>query len=911
MAVTAVSALYPPILPTFVPAFLNTSSPKIYFELSPYMSVGEARRMHVSLVNQNTNESALKQEVGILVVDIEYDEDKNTNFITIPWDEVKNSTDSVGWLTNCYYKLQLRFDSNDEKPTQYTSSYFNDYNQYFSEWSTVCLLRAIQEPKLLLNVFDSEGVDGKIAFNKGIVPISGQVFFGNEIVPTEKDQIQSFRICVMPRGTAISPIYVDSGEIFTGNQVNPNSLNYNLDLAGMTTDEETKFKFRVYYLTRNLYQGYKDYNFEIAEYVADDSFGPDITIELKEEVGAAILHVENWMSLFGKIYIRRSSNLSNFKDWEMIREEIVAGPLDISIYDNTLQSGVYYRYIIQFENIRGGITPIVYSAKFAPNFFGPFLSRGDKQIHIQYNYTISNMKPVVNRQKLDTIGGKYPKFAENAAMNYKQYSITAMISSQEDEFKTFLKEKDYWGEEYGNYQVYLEQHNVTVPDYNQLWEREFRDSLVAWLNDGEPKLYRSQPEGNVVVMLSDITLTPIASMSRRLWNFTATMTEVAEADSLTKLDELGIYDCRTLADQNTEGLGPGGEEMEVPDYVDVTTVGQVVTMPVDEMVTGNVDIINNYLMPNLQAKYSGILAKRFPIDGYLTNVKIQFVSKPHLFLQRSEGGQLLLVDDIKNYSEDEKKRMMLGYSFEVNAQGSPNASRTFFVNQKGYFQIPKTIDVRSLFFPQSDDIVHLEYLFNYKEKNDSSTIVTSSSTEKVLVSQQNQTYQPGNWIAGLIKRKHTYTVPDQYYQRMEWWRGISIDCAPYAVVELIYENEELGQQITLEVGFSGVLDLLKTVPTSDLRFMGRRMHKVDMRRQPYAEDWEYCLDDSGQDYTSVVEIEKPKMHVVYTIGGRQWIYYTNNHFYEIEQQSNDTILAKVPVDGLVNYYGAVIRDSYV
>lgn len=912
MTTVTMSDMYPPKVPTFMPAFLDTESPKVYYELSPYMSVGNARRLHISIVNQDTNESVVNQGTGIIITDgLEWDEIKQSYFVTIPVEQIKNDSGAKKWLTNCYYKLQIRFDSYDAGHIDNNDAYFTQHLDYFSEWSSVCLLRAIPEPTLLLNNFDlAGGHSQEIVFNKGIIPLTGQVFFGEELVPSEKDEIQSFRVCVLPRDK-LTPIYKDSGEIFTSRQVNPNSLNYNLDLAGIETkDDQTKFRIRIYYLTRNQYQAYKDYYITIAEFVADDSFNPKLSVDMDDEVGIASLTIENWMSVFGTLYVRRSSSLSNFKDWEMIREEIVAGPIRMTIKDSTVQSGTWYRYIVQFKNIRGGITPIVYSAKFIPNFYGPFISRMDTQAHLLYDYTISSMKPVVTRQKIDTVGGKYPKFAENAMVNYKQFSISGLISSQEDEHKTFLKEKDYFGEEMGNYGVYLEENDI-IPDYNQLWERAYRDELIAWLNDGEPKLYRSQPEGNMVVMIYDINLTPITSMSRRVWNFSATMVEVENAQSLTKLDELGIYNCITLDDKKHITLGPGGEEEEIPDYVDVTTVGQIVKTQMNLIREGNVDIISNYLMPKLQMKYAGILAKRFPIDGYLTNVKIQFYSKPHLFLQRNPSAPLLLIEDPSRYSEEERAKMLLGYSFQVNDQGlAPTSSKTFFVGPKGYFQIPNNIDVTSLFFPQGDDEVGIDFLFHYKEKNDVSKIVTGSNIEKVLVAQDSRTYVPDKWMGDLIRRRHTYLVPGKFFQRMEWWRGISVDCAPYAMFEVLYDGDVLGDQTVLETGFTGVLNLLKTVPTADMRFIGRRMHKIDYSRQRFAEDWEYCNDPKGTNYANVYDITKPEMHVVYTIDGKPYIYYTNHKFYEVERQDRDMILAKVPVDGLLNYYGSVIRDSY-
>jgi hypothetical protein len=67
--------------------------------------------------------------------------------------------------------------------------------------------------------------------------------------------------------------------------------------------------------------------------------------------------------------------------------------------------------------------------------------RQDKQLAIRFDATISSLKPTVNRVKIDTLGGKYPRFAENARMNYKQFSISGLISAEEDFNRKFLDEK--------------------------------------------------------------------------------------------------------------------------------------------------------------------------------------------------------------------------------------------------------------------------------------------------------------------------------------------------------------------------------------------------------------------------------------------------------------------------------------
>lgn len=50
------------------------------------------------------------------------------------------------------------------------------------------------------------------------------------------------------------------------------------------------------------------------------------------------------------------------------------------------------------------------------------------------------MTPVKTRVKIDTLGGRYPKFAENANLNYKQFTINGLITAESDFNRTFLDE---------------------------------------------------------------------------------------------------------------------------------------------------------------------------------------------------------------------------------------------------------------------------------------------------------------------------------------------------------------------------------------------------------------------------------------------------------------------------------------
>lgn len=58
-------------------------------------------------------------------------------------------------------------------------------------------------------------------------------------------------------------------------------------------------------------------------------------------------------------------------------------------------------------------------------------------------------------------------------------------------------------------------------------ERKFREAVMKWLTDGKPKLFRSETEGNLIVMLTGISFSPLRE-DRLVYSFSATLTEIAE-----------------------------------------------------------------------------------------------------------------------------------------------------------------------------------------------------------------------------------------------------------------------------------------------------------------------------------------------------------------------------------------------
>ena len=280
----------------------------------------------------------------------------------------------------------------------------------------------------------------------------------------------------------------------------------------------------------------------------------------------------------GDYILLRSSSEDNFDSWyELTRFQLQnwspksTEPL---CKDHTVSQGFSYRYAIQAYNSAGtysnrmlnreGVVPC--------DFEDAFLWDGKRQLKIRFNPKVSSFKSTVLESKTDTIGGKYPFIFRNGNVEYKEFQISGLLSLLSDENNLFLeKEKD---DENGRAASRLSTPAgwVDVKDAGQ-WltadnyrkERQFKLEVLAWLTNGQPKLFRSAAEGNYIVRLMNVSLTPNDTLGRMLHTFNCTAYEIA--------------------DYNFENLQLYG--FTVPSYIETRTMMQVGQIDLSKEIPSN------------------------------------------------------------------------------------------------------------------------------------------------------------------------------------------------------------------------------------------------------------------------------------------------------------------------------------
>lgn len=214
--------------------------------------------------------------------------------------------------------------------------------------------------------------------------------------------------------------------------------------------------------------------------------------------------------------------------------------LPATFYDHTIEQGVRYLYRwVGSANDEVYQSPAEDNAIIRADFEDIFLSETVSedgrpiQLKIRFNPNINQIHETLQEAKVDTLGGKYPYFFRNGEKRYRDFTISGVISFQGDEQNLF---SNLYGKPA---QPTRERTQTTLPqdtepaielmeqgftssdsDYtvgNYFRERKFREEVYAYLTNGNPKLFRSAPEGNVLVRILNVNLTPFNGTSRMVY----------------------------------------------------------------------------------------------------------------------------------------------------------------------------------------------------------------------------------------------------------------------------------------------------------------------------------------------------------------------------------------------------------
>ena len=256
------------------------------------------------------------------------------------------------------------------------------------------------------------------------------------------------------------------------------------------------------------------------------------------------------------IMIRRTSNRKGNVEWEDVRlieniKQTVDEDFNYEFDDKAVESGIIYTYGLQPVSegkkgslYRGTSTAVVYEDIF-------LVGENGKQLRVRFNPTVSSIRTNIKESRVETIGSKYPFITRNGNVGYKEFPLTGTITHFMDATEEFAPRGELFLEDelagiVENVDLTKEYINLyeenNKNDYNnEILEREFRNKVENFLQDGKPKLFKSPTEGVMVVRLMDINFTPNQQLGRMIYDFSCNVIEV-DKYNLSNLDKYKIQE---------------------------------------------------------------------------------------------------------------------------------------------------------------------------------------------------------------------------------------------------------------------------------------------------------------------------------------------------------------------------------
>jgi hypothetical protein len=437
----------------------------------------------------------------------------------------------------------------------------------------------------------------------------------------------------------------------------------------------------------------------------------------------------------------------------------------------------------------------------------------------------------------------------------------------------------------------------------------------------------------MVIMLTDISLTPSSILGRRIWDFSATAYEVADGSSLSKLSTLGIFEI-PAASVSTEVIdGGNSEDSSISTDNSIAIPGQLYEFTPASAQGSDLKVVSNNIISTLKKLTVGIDRANNPgesIKYYLTDVKIYFSSKPEYYKNSfketgtSSTNMIFQKVDVSTNKNINTKNLFFGYSFDVAILDDSKSvyqteNKNIFVNARGYYQFPSDVKISEIYIPYGTTAT-IEYVLHY-ERTGYSVSGSSGTTTKVgvIAGQYFGTLNPDSTTLGdSIKEKYTKVFDDRTsgtttIQQVLSWGGLIFDVDPYSVFKIRHTGESTYYDTSeVTVGATGYLNLNKEYNIQDIMYCGRLMFlNSAATTNTYLSNNQFILDskygDADNIYFSTSYIKNPKNNVVYSTTFGDFIYYNDSWENFEYNDTKKTGIIKLETSGAINYLASIVK----
>ena len=886
--------LYPPIVDTYMPAFINTEACTIYFSLSSYNSLEDISGLQFTLKRQSNNITALKKKVGAGY--------ENLSMVTLRQDQIQKTITETGEVQysfqinpsllggsfeiNTYYKVQIRFIDNfinaNNLPKQDDSNievWNRNHLSNLSEWSTACLIKGILKPDIYLQNFDTERdiavASGKETYLSApqVLDIVGRMFFNDTQDKLEGENLKSYRVRIWEADNIKSGEELDdSGVIYVDQFSNENSINYSIKY-NFTTG--SSYALIIDCETNNLYKFSKKYLFRIKDSILSALQGT-LSLKVDNEAGAVRLKFISKENYHGNMTIRRTSSESGFQVWEDVKTIVVnlaeGETLENSdLSDYTIKSGVFYKYAIQKRNLNGLRGDLTFATKTVIAeedgiltekevedivmvvFDDLFLTRQNKQLRIQFDPSISSFGYKLSEAKTDTIGSQFPFIRRNGKIKYREFPIAGKITHISNIYNFLvddvrLREDSCNTEEYG----YFEEDTLLISkeEYYNSYKLKGKGDKINIAD-----LYKEYDEANNITNYNnyiwerdfrDAAMDFLYDDTIKLFRTTTEGNILIKLTniSFTPNEELGrlIYNFSATA---TEIAKPEFDNYKKYGIIDSGNISSIVNNLEEEVISLTLDLKGTENKDELDVRPTNVIdaineyLNREQISGeYVTYsiqelkwLRLQFYGPTHRI--SFEGGSPSIATKEPDIASAAPSTSALAYGYIATINGT-----NIFINKNGYYEIvdEKDLNITSLSFP-TDEVITIEC----------SVIPTKGDTEAPIeyvynkLAQLDERFAPRQNFIQDIKDKYNI-LERNFEQHILSISTLDIEAPVGAVFYLQCEGMDAGEFNRHVIGKTGRLRLEdEGMNFTSGYYAGVILHKSDSTQ---VEEGEYV--DSGK-----------------------------------------------------------------
>ena len=580
----ASSILYPAIIDASMPAFVvrpNVENVcRIYFSLSKFNASTDFSSVHVSIKKQATAENVVNQTDGnnlyratgiiLNVPATPVPLENNLYYIELADSNLKTQDgDYSGWIPGTLYQIQLRLSQVDYDESIGQAAWLNENANYFSEWSTICILKAISTQYLTSRYLLSNNTEYDSRNSLGVVYDlkATDLYFKYNRETADKEDLYSYRVKLM--NAAGSAILEQSDILYTNRYVNSDELKY---IIKYDLQNNTNYKIVIDLQTINdyfqtviidvltVFSSAAQTTLDIYTVENDNGYMNYSSESLESDDGRVLIYINGTESAVGateKYILRRTDSKNNFTIWEDIAElELSGSTISYEYSDFTIESGVFYKYGLQIVDEDGErgvlkITPNPIIREFEYSFL---LGQDGQQLRLMFNNDMNSFNFNLDESVQKTFD-IYPVVNKLGATKYRSFPITGLISFQMDENHLFLTKEEIY-----KYQAILDLYEsrpttTSSQIYNRTYERDFRNKVFDFLLNGKPKLFKSATEGNILVRITNVSCTPNQTLGRMIYSFSSTGTEIND----TAVEKLNRYKITGKGVNNPQHISSGHE----------------------------------------------------------------------------------------------------------------------------------------------------------------------------------------------------------------------------------------------------------------------------------------------------------------------------------------------------------------